>query len=308
MWKNFFFFSGSQRAGIMLLVFLIVISSIINYYLPCCSDDISFVADSADIAAFEDFKKSLVSLDSLREKQRFESFERKHNSFYNEKNKEKPCMLFPFDPNVLDSTGFVALGLKPYVASNILKYRRKGGKFHDRESFSRVYGIPEEKYRKLEPYISLSSGNIRTTDVNVAHDDKNKTVAIVELNSADTAGLTQVKGIGKGYARSIIRFRQQTGGFISVKQLREVYGMTPENFEKIKPFCTVNPTLVNQINVNTASVDKLRAHPYLNFYQARQIYELRRKKGKLTGLADFKGLSELNDSILLKIKPYLKFE
>lgn len=308
MWKNFFFFSGSQRAGIMLLVFLIVISSIINYYLPCCSDDISFVADSADIAAFEDFKKSLVSLDSLREKQRFESFERKHNSFYNEKNKEKPCMLFPFDPNVLDSTGFVALGLKPYVASNILKYRRKGGKFHDRESFSRVYGIPEEKYRKLEPYISLSSGNIRTTDVNVAHDDKNKTVAIVELNSADTAGLTQVKGIGKGYARSIIRFRQQTGGFISVKQLREVYGMTPENFEKIKPFCTVNPTLVNQINVNTASVDKLRAHPYLNFYQARQIYELRRKKGKLTGFADLRGLSELNDSILLKIKPYLKFE
>lgn len=308
MWKNFFFFSGSQRAGIMLLVFLIVISSIINYYLPCCSDDISFVADSADIAAFEDFKKSLVSLDSLREKQRFESFERKHNSFYNEKNKEKPCMLFPFDPNVLDSTGFVALGLKPYVASNILKYRRKGGKFHDRESFSRVYGIPEEKYRKLEPYISLSSGNIRTTDVNVAHDDKNKTVAIVELNSADTAGLTQVKGIGKGYARSIIRFRQQTGGFISVEQLREVYGMTPENFEKIKPFCTVNPTLVNQINVNTASVDKLRAHPYLNFYQARQIYELRRKKGKLTGFADLRGLSELNDSILLKIKPYLKFE
>lgn len=308
MWKNFFFFSGSQRAGIMLLVFLIVISSIINYYLPCCSDDISFVADSADIAAFEDFKKSLVSLDSLREKQRFESFERKHNSFYNEKNKEKPCMLFPFDPNVLDSTGFVALGLKPYVASNILKYRRKGGKFHDRESFSRVYGIPEEKYRKLEPYISLSSGNIRTTDVNVAHDDKNKTFAIVELNSADTAGLTQVKGIGKGYARSIIRFRQQTGGFISVEQLREVYGMTPENFEKIKPFCTVNPTLVNQINVNTASVDKLRAHPYLNFYQARQIYELRRKKGKLTGFADLRGLSELNDSILLKIKPYLKFE
>lgn len=308
MWKNFFFFSGSQRAGIMLLVFLIVISSIINYYLPCCSDDISFVADSADIAAFEDFKKSLVSLDSLREKQRFESFERKHNSFYNEKNKEKPCMLFPFDPNVLDSTGFVALGLKPYVASNILKYRRKGGKFHDRESFSRVYGIPEEKYRKLEPYISLSSGNIRTADVNVAHDDENKTVAIVELNSADTAGLTQVKGIGKGYARSIIRFRQQTGGFISVEQLREVYGMTPENFEKIKPFCTVNPTLVNQINVNTASVDKLRAHPYLNFYQARQIYELRRKKGKLTGFADLRGLSELNDSILLKIKPYLKFE
>ncbi len=308
MWKDFFFFSGSQRAGIMLLIVLIVISFIINYYLPRCSDDISFVADSADVAEFEDFKKSLVSLDSLREKQRFESLERKYNSFYEEKNKEEPCMLFPFDPNVLDSTGFVALGLKPYVASNILKYRRKGGKFRDKESLSRVYGIREEKYRELEPYISLSSGNLQTADVNAAHDDKDKVVAIVELNSADTAELMQIKGVGKGYARSIIRFRQQTGGFVQVEQLREIYGMTQEIFERIKPFCAANPTLVNKINVNTASVDKLRAHPYLNFYQARQIYELRRKKGKLTGLSDLKSLSELNDLVLVKIMPYLKFE
>jgi competence ComEA-like helix-hairpin-helix protein len=307
MWKDFFFFSGSQRAGIILLVFLIVISSIINFYLPRCSDDISFVADSADMSEFEDFKKSLVSLDSLREKQRFKSLERKFNSFFKEKNEEEPCMLFPFDPNVLDSAGFVDLGLKPYVAANIIKYRVKGGRFRDKESFSRVYGVSEEKYRELEPYISISP-DPPIADVTSTNSKKITTVAIVELNSADTAGLMQVKGIGKGYARSIIRFRLQTGGFTCVEQLREIYGMTPENFEKIKPFCTVNPTLVNQINVNTASVDKLRAHPYLNFYQARQIYELRRKKGKLTGLADLRDLSELNDSVLLKIKPYLKFE
>jgi competence ComEA-like helix-hairpin-helix protein len=307
MWKDFFFFSGSQRAGIILLVFLIVISSLINFYLPRCSDDISFVADSADMSEFEDFKKSLVSLDSLREKQRFESLERKFNSFYKEKNKEEPCMLLPFDPNVLDSAGFVDLGLKPYVAANIIKYRVKGGRFRDKESFSRVYGVSEEKYRELEPYISISS-NPSIADLTSTLPKEEVSVAIVELNSADTARLMQVKGIGMGYARSIIRFRQQAGGFTCVEQLREMYGMTPENFEKIKPFCTVNLTLVNQINVNKASVDKLRAHPYLNFYQARQIYELRRKKGKLTGLADLRDLSELNDSVLLKIKPYLKFE
>ncbi|MEA4974156.1 MAG: helix-hairpin-helix domain-containing protein [Paludibacter sp.] len=307
MWKDFFFFSGSQRAGIILLVFLIVISSLINFYLPRCSDDISFVADSADMSEFEDFKKSLVSLDSLREKQRFESLERKFNSFYKEKNKEEPCMLLPFDPNVLDSAGFVDLGLKPYVAANIIKYRVKGGRFRDKESFSRVYGVSEEKYRELEPYISISS-NPSIADLTSTLPKEEVSVAIVELNSADTARLMQVKGIGMGYARSIIRFRQQAGGFTCVEQLREMYGMTPDNFEKIKPFCTVNLTLVNQINVNKASVDKLRAHPYLNFYQARQIYELRRKKGKLTGLDDLRGLSELNDSVLLKIKPYLKFE
>lgn len=308
MWKNFFFFSGSQRAGIILLVILIVLFSIINFYLPHFSGDVSFVDDSICLAEFESFKKSLVSLDSLKRKQRFESFEQRNDFSYKEKFKKQSYKLFPFDPNELDSAGFVALGLKPYVASNILKYRKKGGRFSDRKSFSRVYGIREEKYHELEPYISMSSENSKITNIKSINNDEKTAVFIIDLNSADTAELMRIKGVGKGYARSIIRFRQQTGGFVHVDQLREMYGMTQENFEKIKPYCSANPTLVNKININTASVDKLRAHPYLNFYQARQIYELRRKKGKLTGLSDLYGLSELNDSVLIKISPYLKFE
>ena len=307
MWKNFFFFSGSQRAGILLLVMLIVLSSIINFYLPRLYGHDSLVCDSVCNAEFEEFKKSLLSIDSLRKKERFHSFEKRKNP--TPKHENFTYTLFPFDPNELDSTGFVELGLKPYVASNILKYRKKGGKFRDKNSFSRVYGIPEEKFTELEPYMIFPANDSTIAD-NKPLDQKEKsyTTVTIELNTADTAELMQIKGIGKGYARSIIRFRQQTGGFVQIEQLREVYGMTPENFERIKPYCTVNPTLVNKINVNTASVDKLRAHPYLNFYQARQIYELRRKKGKLTGLSDLKSLSELNDSVLVKIMPYLKFE
>lgn len=308
MWKNFLFFSGSQRAGLLLLVFLIVLFSIINFYLPRFSGDVSFVADSTCLVEFERFKNSLVSLDSLKRKVHFQSFENSVNYTFRENFKNKPCSLFHFNPNELDSTGFVSLGLRPYVASNILKYRMKGGKFRDKKSFSRVYGIPEEKFIELEPFITIPSYDLTVAESKPDNDMQSNIFSIVELNSADTAALMQIKGIGKGFARSIIRFRQQTGGFVRVEQLREIYGMTPENFEKIQSYCTVNKDLVNKININTASVDKLRAHPYLNFYQARQIYELRRKRGKLTGMTDLKSLSELNDSVLLKIKPYLKFE
>ena len=84
--------------------------------------------------------------------------------------------------------------------------------------------------------------------------------------------------------------------------------MTTENYQRIAPYCTVDPTFIRKIKVNTASIERLRSHPYLNFYQAKQIYELRRKKVKLTKIQDIEKLSEMNDSVLMKIGPYLSFE
>jgi DNA uptake protein ComE-like DNA-binding protein len=84
--------------------------------------------------------------------------------------------------------------------------------------------------------------------------------------------------------------------------------MTTENYRRIAPHCTVDPAFIHKIKVNTASIERLRSHPYLNFYQAKQIYELRRKNGRLTSFQDIEKLSEMNDSVLRKIRPYLSFE
>ena len=84
--------------------------------------------------------------------------------------------------------------------------------------------------------------------------------------------------------------------------------MRPENLEKIRPFCKVNTGLVQKIKVNTASVERLKGHPYLNFYQSKAIYELRRKKGKLKNIHELKILSEFTPESIAKIEPYLTFE
>ena len=118
----------------------------------------------------------------------------------------------------------------------------------------------------------------------------------------------QVTGIGRGYARGIIRYRQLTGGFISVDQLSEIYGMRQENLEIIRPHCKVNQELVRKIKVNIASVERLKSHPYLNFYQSKAIYELRRKKGKLKNIKELKVLPEFTPESLAKIEPYLSFD
>ncbi|MDO9634960.1 MAG: helix-hairpin-helix domain-containing protein [Paludibacter sp.] len=312
MWKNFFYFSGSQRAGIILLVCLILLACLVNYFLPVFVEKEEIQTDSLFMAEIESFKHSLVSMDSLRKIEQLKAYKNQAYEYTNQSNYKKSTThrLFDFNPNELDSAGFVTLGIKPYVASNILKYRKKGGQFKDKASFSRVYGISEEKFDELANYIQLPDLHTRKLDSSavVVQKDELKQPLLVELNAADTAELMRIKGLGRGYARSIIRYRQQTGGFVRIEQLKEIYGMTTENYERIKPFCYIDQTLIQKIKINTASVDKLKSHPYLNFYQAKQIYELRRKRGKLSEIGDLSKLSELNDSTLAKIEAYINFE
>ena len=313
MWKDFFYFSRGQRVGIIVLVLLIFLALVVNYSLPYF-----FPVTEDDGTAFlneaKAFKKSLISRDSLRQadwqrkyEERQRLFEEKYKNFkpYPVYEKKKDVYtLFSFDPNTLDSTGFTRLGLKSFIASNILKYRVKGGRFKTAVDFSKVFGISPDKYKELEPYIAIAEIKPLKNDAAPVK----RTDIIVDLNSADTTLLMQVKGIGRGYAKGIVRLRQSLGGFVSVEQLSEVFGMRPENLEKIKPFCTVNVALVQKINVNTASVGRLKSHPYLNFYKAKAIYELRRSKGKLHDITDLKDLSDISADDLIKLKPYLSFE
>lgn len=311
MWKDFFYFSKGQRIGIIVLLILIILAIGVNYLLPFL-----FPVHEQDGSKFltevEHFKKSLVSRDSLRQaewqkqnEERQREFKEKYNSFTQNK-PTKPVekyTLFSFDPNILDSAGFVKLGLKPFIASNILKYRTAGGRYKTAADFGKVYGIKPEKFKELEPYIDIAEVKpiipekpIKRTDI------------IVDLNSADTTLLMQVKGVGRGYAKGIVRFRQQTGGFVSVDQLSEIWGMKPENLERIRPFCKVNLELVQKIKVNTATTERFKSHPYFNFYQAKALYELRRKKGKLKDINELKELSEFTSDAIQRLKPYLNFE
>lgn len=311
MWKDFFYFSKGQRVGIIVLLVLILLAIGVNYLMP-----LFFPIQQQDgrkfLSEVEQFKKSLVSRDSLRQlewqkqsEERQREFEEKYHSFAQNKPVKQTdrYTLFSFDPNVLDSAGFVRLGLKPIIASNILKYRKAGGRYKTKEDFGKVYGIKPEKFKELESYIAIAEVKPILSDKPIKRTD-----IVVELNSADTTLLMQVKGIGRGYAKGIVRFRNQTGGFVSVDQLSEVWGMKPDNLERIRPFCKVNTDLVKKINVNTASAERFKSHPYFNFYQAKALYELRRKKGKLKDISELKELSEFNEETIQKIKPYLSFD
>lgn len=131
---------------------------------------------------------------------------------------------------------------------------------------------------------------------------------VIDLNSADTTSLKKIPGIGSSYAKRIVAYRNLLGGYYRHEQLQEVYGMYEELYEMIIPYLSVHPDSVKKIEVNRSSLERLRSHPYINFYQAKAITDLRKKKEHLKSMDELSLLEEFPEEEREKIAPYLSFE
>jgi hypothetical protein len=130
---------------------------------------------------------------------------------------------------------------------------------------------------------------------------------VVELNTADTATLKKVPGIGSTFARRIIKYRDLLGGFYTVSQLKEVYGIDEERYLALEPWFTTDTTYIRKLPVNLLPADSLRRHPYIDYKQAYKIGQLRKQKRRLTGWENLQLLEEFTDTDLKRLKFYLSF-
>lgn len=298
MWKDFFYYTKSERRVILLLLaialLLLGIWAIMEYLRP--------VEVPVTLSESEEIDSFLANLEEQ------EKIRKSHTP----KN-EISAVLQPFDPNTADSVLLRQLGLPVYIVRNILKYRAKGGVFRSPESFSRIYGLKEEVYQKLKPYITIaplvSVSHVRTETFRQLKDTipyipKYEEGTIVDLNKADTSILKRIPGIGSTLARMIVVYRQRLGGFYDVAQLQEV----PHVGVELNKWFVVTPAGLHMIQVNSASLDKLRSHPYMDFYKAKAIMEYRRKRGKIKGLSQLSMFEEFTEKDLKRLSPYLTFE
>ena len=138
--------------------------------------------------------------------------------------------------------------------------------------------------------------------------NKLKTGATIELNAADSAQLTTVRGIGASFAIRIIRYRNRIGGFYKKEQLKEVYELDSTKYEEIKDQLTVNPSAVIKVNINTISFASLRQSPYLSYKQASAIIEYRTQHGSYSSIDDVGNVAIITPDVLHKIEPYIKFK
>ncbi len=123
-----------------------------------------------------------------------------------------------------------------------------------------------------------STANAQTTNASSYRKYVKKEIDVLELNSADTLQLQELRGIGPAFARRIVAYREKLGGYYAKEQLMEVYGFSAELYEKVKNQVKVNPSLIKKIDVNAYDIGYLKRHPYISYYEAKAIVDFRNSK------------------------------
>lgn len=321
-WKNYLYFTKKERIGLLFFCLIIVLVFSFRFF----SSKRFFSKESATVDSV--YVQTPVSADSERasrkgeERSKFPMKTRKEENIY---------VLHDFDPNTADSLTLVRLGLRPYIARNVLKYRSRGGKFRKAEDFSRIYGLEKDQFEQLRPYIKIANAVVsspaatatpsskkdslppegrhpaRESSASFIRQEKYPLGTTIDINTADTTEWKKVPHVGSSFARRIVKYRNLLGGYHNLEQLREVYGLDQELYDKIRPWLKPDVGEPVKLAVNKLSLERMRAHPYLNFYQAKAIVELRKKK-KLAGLSDLQLLEEFSATDLLRLEPYLSFD
>ena len=125
----------------------------------------------------------------------------------------------------------------------------------------------------------------------------------IDLNRADTTALKKVPGIGSYYARKVVAYRENLGGFCSTNHLLEIEGFPQE----ATGFFVLKPSDVRKLNVNHLTLAQLRKHPYINFYMAKAIVDRVRLKGPLHSLDELSLLPDFTPEVINKLAPYVEF-
>ena len=230
--------------------------------------------------------------------------------------------LFAFDPNTADSTQLLRLGLAPWQVRSIYKYRAKGGVFRTPEDFARVYGLTRKQYADMRPYIQISDDyapavNFVRPRQRVAGEYKQSEYKrdtllfpyklregqSIDLARADTTQLKKVPGIGSWWARQIVNYGKRLGGYVSVNQLKEIEGFPEEALSYFK----LASAHTEKLNINALTLSQLRRHPYINFYQAREICDYRRLKGKITDISQLALLKDFPPEEIHRLRPYITY-
>jgi len=286
---DYFYFNKQERNGVLVLVVILFFIVLIRLLLP------SFYNRNNEISviAFE------AKLPISKEQSKTRSFQINSKT----SNINKP--LFVFDPNTMSEEEALMLGFKAQTIKTLIKYRAKGGKFYKPEDLKKVYGVSTYLYNQLEPYILIAKKEnyqIKIDSTVIAPISKQT----LELNSADSLGLVYLKGIGPGFTKRILNYRKRLGGFHSLIQLKEVYGMTDSLFQLVSEQVLLNKGTIKKIYINSIDFNTLRMHPYFSYQTSNLIINYRFKHGAFTE-ESFKNLDVFNEDKLKLILPYLEF-
>lgn len=329
--RRLFSFTPSEQKGILLLIPLLAVICIIFIGLNKPKEDPVFTAYSNQI--IENTKDSGIPTDypaGIRSTNpSVASGRRAANSQDHE--------LFEFDPNTIDREGLERLGFSARQTATIINYRNAGAVFRKPEDFARCYSVSDEKFDELRPYIRIAEAPQTTGPADDAYENditENPSLTVptssngsrssrdrdsysalddtylsnlIDLNSADSATLVTVRGIGALTAGRIVQYRRMLGGYADVSQLKEIVGMTDQNYAMIIQQIFVDTVGIKKIDINFASPESMKGHPYISSRTLDKILKHRQLKGGWSTTEELIEDNILTEKEAARLIPYLYF-
>ena len=303
--KEYLVFNKKDRIGALVLVAVVSGSLLAPRFFSGGQKQLVLKQDSVLVLAMDTLQQRQVA------KKNFDRNQREDNSYQYEPSQAKSFTkgdLFPFDPNTAGFDDWQRLGLNEKTSKTILKYVSKGGKFYKPEDLQKIWGMPEGFYDRVKDYIQITSVTRNYPANNYESKPfvrEEKKVVIVNINVGDTADFIALPGIGSKLSARIIAFREKLGGFYSVEQVGETYGLPDSTFQKIKGRLQIDGNGITKINVNTATKDELKVHPYIRWNLANAIVEYRNQHGAFKSLEELKNIVLIDEVMYTKIAHYL---
>lgn len=226
-------------------------------------------------------------------------------------------VLFRFDPNTIDQEALDSLALPEGIKRNVLRYREKGGVYYAEKDFRKMYGMNDSIYNQVAPYLVFAKAKdiMEVKTIKKAREqieakpEENKFVEMdfvsIEINLSDSIELMTLPGIGDKLSKRIVKYRDLLGGFYSIAQLKEVYGLSEKVISQCQGRIKVDPTKIRKVDLNFADWYELARHPYIQKKIAQQIIKFRTRYGSINEPSILRDSMVLSQEEFARLQPYL---
>ena len=306
--KDYLTFSKKERRGIFVLLLLCMLIFLLSRYFPVPEKHLEKNTFQKELAQLT------ISIDTSHT-----NYRNNQEDFAENTRPAAPAYssnahheLFEFDPNTLSAEGWTKLGLRDKTIHTIQNFLAKGFRFRQANDIRKIYGLSTNDANRLVAYVKIADDEGKKTPrpnnykpFAAKVEEAKPRNSVIDINSADTSEFISLPGIGSKLAARIVNFRQKLGGFTSVKQVGETYGIADSTFEMIKGRLRCVQPQVKRININTADASELKGHPYIRWNIANAIVHYRTQHGLYTSVEELKKIEIITDEVFEKIAPYL---
>ncbi len=305
--NEFFSWTKKERIALIILsaLLLILISGNLFFDRIYISEDYSIHPDT--LLVYEAILKKWEQLEFKPDENK--PFAKIENS--DEVNKES------FDPNTIDINGWMEYGFSRSQSESLINYKNAIGGFKTKEDLKKSYVLSETRYAELEALIKIDQreSNVQNT-VKIKEDkrfqEENKVseeaYLLFDLNECDSVSLLKLKGIGPYYAGKIVAYGKELGGYVSKRQLLEIWNFDSLKLIQIEDHISISLSEIRKIAINSDSIEVFKSHPYITYNIAKAIVNYRTQHGEFTQIDDLKQIRIIDDVLLNKIYPYLTLD